>query len=337
LLEQIAIMSGGAILPFVSYNPQSDLEQQDASFERVVDAIIHRGFVGVKLYPPMGYMPYGNACQARPSDCPVLNNAREIDRKLGRLYAWCVDHNVPVMSHTSHSFGETDAHDDCAAPYGWQKALEKFDGLRVQAGHFGGDSKYAHDKAWAAEYVRLMALPKARNLYVDLSNLGDLFTPGSAVQQAIEPLFSTPVSADSTELAANRMVFGSDWYMTQLSGVSDTYALRSQHERLPRAARTNTRIRYSRFAETGVRHERGETLWARAGSHRRQRDELGPAEAILRQEKNRDAGLDVQTRCELCRIEESVTRTLPGSVKPECVHRIAKTLEGQRSDRFLTE
>jgi len=72
LLEQIAIMSGGAILPFVSYNPQSDLEQQDASFERVVDAIIHRGFVGVKLYPPMGYMPYGNACQARPGDCRLL-------------------------------------------------------------------------------------------------------------------------------------------------------------------------------------------------------------------------------------------------------------------------
>ena len=107
----------------------------------------------------MGYMPYGNACQARPGDCPVLNNAKEIDRRLGRLYAWCVDHNVPVMSHTSHSFGETDSHDDCAAPYGWQKALDKFDGLRIQAGHFGGDSHYALDKAWAAEYVRLMALP----------------------------------------------------------------------------------------------------------------------------------------------------------------------------------
>ena len=236
LLEQIAIMSGGAILPFVSYNPQSDFEQQDASFERVVDAIIHRGFIGVKIYPPMGYMPYGNACQARPGDCPVLNNAKEIDHRLGRLYAWCVDNNVPVMSHTSHSFGKTDAHDDCAAPYGWQKALEKFDGLRVQAGHFGGDSQHAHQKAWAVEYVRLMALPKARNLYVDLSNLGDLFTPDSDVQQAIEPLFSTPVSADSTELAANRMVFGSDWYMTQLSGVSDTYVpnMNAYLERLER-------------------------------------------------------------------------------------------------------
>jgi predicted TIM-barrel fold metal-dependent hydrolase len=223
LLEQIAIMSGGAILPFVAYNPQSDIEQHDESFERVVTAIASRGFIGVKLYPPMGYLAYGNACEVRPGTCPMPENAKDIDKKLCRLYEWCVDQNVPIMSHTSHSFGATDADDDCASPFGWQRALENFAGLRVQAGHFGGESQYALDEKWAAQYVQMMGMRNARNLYVDLSNLGALFVPDSEVRKVIEPLFSMRLSAGSTEIAADRMLYGGDWYLTQLSNMSDVY------------------------------------------------------------------------------------------------------------------
>jgi len=224
LLEQIAIMSGGAILPFIGFNPRSDLEGHERSFERVVDAVSNCGFIGVKLYPPMGYLAYGNAGQDHPGACPAMPDADEIDARLGRLYAWCADHNVPIMSHTSHSFGKTDAHDDCASPVGWRRALDAFGGLRVQAGHFGGDSQYALGKAWAADYVEMMGTANGANLNVDLSNLGKLFEPGSAVRKAIEPLFAREVSKASGEIAANRMVYGSDWYMTLLSNASGAYA-----------------------------------------------------------------------------------------------------------------
>lgn len=224
LLEQLALMSGGAILPFIAYNPRSDVEHHDRSFARVVDAILNRGFVGVKLYPPMGYMAYGNACPSRPGACPVMQDARAIDARLRRLYEWCVDHNVPIMGHTSHSFGKTDAYDDCASPFGWQRALETFDGLRVQAGHFGGDSDYALKHAWAASYVEMMGTPQGRHLHADLSNLGELFEPGTDVRKVLEPLFSAAWPGMPRETAADRMIYGSDWYMTQMSAAADGYA-----------------------------------------------------------------------------------------------------------------
>ena len=218
LMEQIAVMSGGTTMPFVGFNPRSDLVRDGASFDRVVDAISNRGFIGVKLYPPMGYLAYGNGCQDRHSACPTMKDAREIDARLFRLYEWCSDHNVPIMSHTSHSFGSTDAHDDCASPVGWQRALERFPGLRVQAGHFGGDSVDALANGWAAEYVRMMGMPNGHRLYADLSNLGDLFVDGSRVREVIQPLFTTKLSEASAEIGADRLVYGSDWYMTQLAG-----------------------------------------------------------------------------------------------------------------------
>jgi predicted TIM-barrel fold metal-dependent hydrolase len=224
LIEQIAILSGGAILPFIGYNPRSDLEAHDRSFERVVDAICNRGFIGVKLYPPMGYLAYGNAGKERPGTCPAMADASDIDARLYRLYAWCADHSVPIMSHTSRSFGMSDDYDDCASPFGWQRAIEALPGLRVQAGHFGGDSDYALANAWAADYVGMMGTPQGSNLYVDLSNLGELFEPCSRVRTAVEPLFARTLSKVSDEIAASRMIYGSDWYMTRLSNSADAYA-----------------------------------------------------------------------------------------------------------------
>ena len=227
LLEQIAIVSGGAILPLIAYNPRSDLEQNGTPFERVVDAISNRGFIGVKLYPPMGYRAYGNGSKTRSDECPLPDNGNAIDDRLGNLYQWCIDHNVPIMAHSSHSFGESDAKDECASPRGWQQALEKFGGLHVQAGHFGGESDYSLDTGhWAEAYVGMMGLPNDTNLYADLSNLDQLFVSGSKVRNVMDRLFSTKLSAKSTEVAANRMVYGSDWFLTLLSNASDAYVAR---------------------------------------------------------------------------------------------------------------
>ncbi len=215
LMEQVAAVSGGAILPFIGYNPRTDVLQQGASFARVIDAVGNRGFIGVKVYPPMGYRGYGNAPAAVVDACPAIEDGGTIDAALGRLYAWCVDHNVPVMAHTSHSFGRSNALEDCASPLGWRKALENFDGLRIQAGHFGGTSDHAIDDGWAKAYVTMAGTPQGRNLHVDLSNLDDLFVSGSPIGKVMEPLIaSTP----------RRMVYGSDWYMIEVQGAAATYA-----------------------------------------------------------------------------------------------------------------
>lgn len=224
LLEQIAIMSRGSILPFVAYNPLTDILENNASFERVVRAVCKHGFIGVKIYPPMGFRPFGNALGPLGETCPARTDATQIEARLACLYEWCLDRNVPVMAHTSHSFGKTDGYNECAAPMGWELALQSFAGLRVQAGHFGGESEYAlGPKQWAQRYVDLMSVRNGENLYVDLSNLGGLFASDSAVHEVINPLVLQPLSTTPRQIVADRMLYGSDWYMTQLTKGWRTY------------------------------------------------------------------------------------------------------------------
>jgi hypothetical protein len=60
-------------------------------------------------------------------------------------------------------------------------------------------------------------------LTINLSNLGGLFTPGSEVDDVIGPLVFRPIPGQPKEIVGDRMVYGSDWYMTQLTELSGEY------------------------------------------------------------------------------------------------------------------
>ena len=62
LHDLLARLHGGAFLrPIAAYNPWTDIVENGAGLERVVRAVRDRGFVGVKIYPPTGFMPAANA------------------------------------------------------------------------------------------------------------------------------------------------------------------------------------------------------------------------------------------------------------------------------------
>ena len=60
LHERLAVLSGGYLLPLVPYNPWTDIKNNRSSLNDIVWAIKEHGFVGVKIYPPMGFYPSGN-------------------------------------------------------------------------------------------------------------------------------------------------------------------------------------------------------------------------------------------------------------------------------------
>ncbi|MBA3404742.1 MAG: hypothetical protein H0U13_08680, partial [Gemmatimonadaceae bacterium] len=73
VMRQIAIVTGGRVHAFMPYDPlrQVAFELGYAaadSFSLVKDAIENQGFVGVKLYPPMGFAALGNADLKGPMD-----------------------------------------------------------------------------------------------------------------------------------------------------------------------------------------------------------------------------------------------------------------------------
>jgi hypothetical protein len=69
LMEQFSILSGGRIHGFAPFCPLREVAHRAghggeelgwSSLAFVQDAVLNHGCVGVKLYPPMGFAPYGN-------------------------------------------------------------------------------------------------------------------------------------------------------------------------------------------------------------------------------------------------------------------------------------
>ncbi|HLA77205.1 MAG TPA: hypothetical protein VJU18_06470 [Vicinamibacteria bacterium] len=58
-MRQLTIDQRGLVHPLIAFDPKRQLDA-GASLTIVKDGILEGGFVGVKVYPPMGYQPIGN-------------------------------------------------------------------------------------------------------------------------------------------------------------------------------------------------------------------------------------------------------------------------------------
>ena len=110
-------LHGGYLRPLVSYNPWTDILEQDASLKRVCKARAC-GFVGAKIYPAIGFMPANNAStkvrtSKRRPDLTLL------DKKLKAFFAVCAEERIPILAHGEAKNGRDDAHDDFGGPKGW--------------------------------------------------------------------------------------------------------------------------------------------------------------------------------------------------------------------------
>ena len=62
---------------------------------------------------------------------PALDLGQRLDDVLAEFYCWCVDHDVPVMAHTSASNGTCPEFMKLAGSKYWALALEKCPALRI--------------------------------------------------------------------------------------------------------------------------------------------------------------------------------------------------------------
>lgn len=76
---------------FVGFDPRRQVQEPGTPLALVKRAILEHGFVGVKLYPPMGFQ--------------ASDNKGPIETALRRLYDWCKDADVPIMAHAENSIG----------------------------------------------------------------------------------------------------------------------------------------------------------------------------------------------------------------------------------------
>jgi predicted TIM-barrel fold metal-dependent hydrolase len=271
LSELIAVMCGGRIAPMVAFNPwAASLKQaRDGGKKRPEDfmalvrnAVMDRGFVGVKIYPPNGYRPYGNV----PRICddpkrfyrwPDPQFGDRLNRSMKELFAFCSAEEIPVMAHNGNSMGVDDCHtNQFALPEGWGAALKLGwpKPLNAQIGHFG-------DEIWVQGWIDLLKDSAASKAYLDIAIETDFFTDDTVSRRMIARLEDKSVVGG--EPLYTRVMYASDWFMLLYTGLTPTY-LQQMDEKLFQRVQPNE-ARAALLGGNAVKH-----LGLRSGSRRRQ-------------------------------------------------------------------
>jgi Amidohydrolase len=223
MLGRLRDGSPAHIHPFVGFDPRSEYRSRKArdvlsALEIVRLAVERFGFIGVKLYPPMGFRPTGNT----PGPEMDAEQASAVDSILDEVFTWCEHEDVPVTAHCSASNEARSEYRLFSSPGLWGKVLEAHPGLRLNLGHFGGASttEGPADPAasWPAE-ISLLANRWTR-VFADTGNhridddeiAADYFTK-------LRRLFET----SGTARMKDRLMYGSDWLMLALLPTSDRF------------------------------------------------------------------------------------------------------------------
>jgi predicted TIM-barrel fold metal-dependent hydrolase len=179
----------GRILPFVAVNTNRSLH-----FERMTHALEERGFVGVKMYPSLGYKV----------DSPEMR----------RVYKYCVAHDTPVLLHCSRGgFFRDDASIEFGDPAHWGAVLADFPELRVCFGHFGGDENLVAGSvdpdSWSGRIVKLME--RHPHVYADISYHDDPMDGGENEENYFRHLGGML----DDDVLGSRILFGSDFHLVR--------------------------------------------------------------------------------------------------------------------------
>jgi predicted TIM-barrel fold metal-dependent hydrolase len=196
----------GLVIPFATLDPRRAGAADEAEYW-----IGKRGFRGLKVYPRLGF----------PPDHPVL---------MERIYPLLVERNLPVMTHCSNGgvTGRTLSRwkaDDWSSPMAWAPVRDRFPDLRVCLAHFGGMTSWqayvengidprdpaAAAKNWQSAIRHMIEGDDWPNLWMDISYT--LFDFENYVP-FLKIFLQEPKLAD-------RVLFGSDFYMTRQEALSE--------------------------------------------------------------------------------------------------------------------
>ena len=224
LMAQISVLLGGRVHGFAPFCPFREAmtvgpSGTDGDSLRLVKrAVEEQGFLGVKIYPPMGFAPWGN----EPIDHTWTNKDRllpaarqagfgkRLDKALKGLYDWCLLKNVPIMAHANASNSPYADFKELASSSYWDQALKAFPGLRVSFGHFGDTDFDDHAGDRSVPYLDLMTqgdTTRGRNVFADTGFFAGVL--GRPVESAavLDALYR------KYPLLAQRLMYGTDWTM----------------------------------------------------------------------------------------------------------------------------
>ncbi len=196
--------------PFVGFDPFRQLDHKSTPLgptplQVVQDAVLEHGFVGVKLYPEMGWRPSRNTAANAGSS----QRAKDLDEILDGFFGWCAANDVPLTAHCNFSnFSNKDwERASLGNPDHWLQVLRDHPDLRVNLGHFGG--AHTEDTGYSWTWAIAEAMDEFHDrLFADVSchRLDDEHARNAHFQVLTTMMNEHPEVAD-------QLMLGTDWYM----------------------------------------------------------------------------------------------------------------------------
>jgi predicted TIM-barrel fold metal-dependent hydrolase len=196
--------------------------------EFIAEAVRTRGAIGVKLYPPMGFLPMGNANSQLnfPQRAEGLGKdfAAGFDDALTGLYKLCVELDIPILTHTADSNEAGTDFGRRAHPDKWLPVLSdpRFETLRICMAHFGGFAPQPPAGIWEAAAASAARLHPDR-VFVDLGYLSRVLpfhAEGGNRHIAVAGLHATLCGYPDFSM---QIVYGSDWHMISKEAGHERY------------------------------------------------------------------------------------------------------------------
>ena len=247
VMDEISILTRGRVHAFVPFDPLREVAflahkhpTTHSSLDFIQKAVLNRGCIGVKLYPPMGFAPYGNSEIAvnnphfwkrdglpgwmeglikYPGDNTFLGIGQRLDNALASLYDWCCEYEVPIMAHSDKTNGPNPDFQDLAGSCYWKKALEKWPKLRICFGHLGDFSNLStsSDDLDATKLVAVMN-GTGKHAYADTGYYPEVLDQTQELASRIESFYDV-----SGTVLPHRFMYGTDWSLLMNQGDVTSY------------------------------------------------------------------------------------------------------------------
>jgi hypothetical protein len=220
-----------ALHGFIGFDPWQQVVDEAAAqsdtptaLDVVKTAIETQGFIGVKIYPPMGFRATQNAlapqsafADLEPATIPVAGRGAKIDDALMKLYTYCSINEVPIMAHCAASQGPNPDAALQAHPQYWKKVMDlpQFKStLRVNLGHFGGVWSFDGGTAvcWTKEVAELIQGGGYGYLYADFGDFANILDRDPTDKTAAILGNLTPLLA-ANPAVRDRLLYGTDFHL----------------------------------------------------------------------------------------------------------------------------
>lgn len=217
-MSTLVSKSNGVLIGFSAYHPKR------RNHIDIIKKGIEKGNVGVKFYPPMGYLASGNE--------------PKIQSMVDDFFDFCMGNDIPVFTHcTPVGFEAKKGFGLYSDPVYWRKALEKFPKLRVCFGHAGGgkvkvcDTQFygwfSNEDQWNSDdnYSRkvIELCQDYENVYCELAYLHEIMNDSTEKDLLLARLVDVFTNDKGKYPISDKISYGSDWHMIDMIGESNNY------------------------------------------------------------------------------------------------------------------